>query len=271
MSFLDNIDKIISGTELESTLEPTVQEEPQPIVEEPKAVEEPVVEEPEVAQEAPEIELPEIKVEPVVDVDPSEYLYNKWKDDLGDMSLTDFKKQFQAQIDVVGELLKEVTSLKKEKVELDTNPLIRQAKIAKEINELWAAKKDSWEQELAEVIPEEYKAISKLGKKEQKEVLKLIEEESAKYLTSRKVQNLEIGNPLLAVAPKLVKRFAKPKEEPTPPQTLKPDLNQQKKLSSLNTSASPSEKTEEPKKFHPSITSAGVEHLNKLDKLFEGI
>jgi len=204
---------------------------------------------------------PDLKIE---QIDPSDFLFNKWKDELG-MDKETFDEKFAPQINATKELTDEINKLRLENATLNNNPVIRQSRTAEELNQLWLTNKDVWEEELKEIIPDEYAAMGKLPKKQMEELNQFLVKEVTDYMIGGKTSGKPISNPLMAISSKLVKKLNTPPSTP-PKQNKVLDVQHQKKLASVAATAPQIDEVKVPKgnaHMNPTINSA-LENISNL-------
>ena len=131
-----------------------------------------------------------------------DYLTTLWSETHG-LSKDQIKENMGEFVKVVDALLQENHSLKKEKSEMEAIPEVQQRKQVAAFEAIWAKNGVEWEDELVSVIPDQMKALAKLGKKKQDEFATYLTNELGNYALPRLAAGKSVSNPLLAISGKI--------------------------------------------------------------------
>jgi len=220
-----------------------------------------------------EVEKEEPKPAPLPEVenielpDPIDYLHAKWSDH--GISKEDLAgDNFKAIVEVVRDLQEEIRKVKDENKELQNHPAITEVKISQKVEKAWSDNIKEWEEELREAIPDEYKQIQKLNKKQAKELVEFISTSSSELLYNRVKSSKSLSNPLLILAPKImnkVKDFTEDSKKETTPEKPQP-----KKMASLSGGVVKPQQEQhvDSKRIAPQMMPAQASFKANIDKLF---
>ena len=239
----------------ETGSEDEVEESPTP----KKEVEAPVVQETK--------PLPEVDTKDEPELSSVDYLHAKWGD-LG-VSKEDLQgDQFKAILEVVEELQNEIKAAKSKNKELENHPAIAEVRISQEVEKMWSDNIKDWEEELKEAIPDEYKQIQKLNKKQSKELVEFISKASSEIMYSKLKSSKKVNNPLLLIAPKILNKVKGFSEEPK--KEVEAEKPQPKKMASVSGgSVKPQqEQYVDTKKIAPKMMPAQASFMANMNKLF---
>ena len=186
-----------------------------------------------IKEELETIKNAKTKVEVATAKTAVDILLDEWKDKGITKDILE-SEDFKDIVGVVDKLNNELERVKKEKEELEKNPVLIEAQINEQISELWKENSKEWEEELTQYIPEEMKLLAKSGVKKLAEIEQFIAEEVSIYMKNKLKNGKPIDNPLLAIGVKLVKKI---NEIAPAKQKTQVDIQKNKKMVSLNSEA----------------------------------
>ncbi len=209
---MSNFRDLFSDEPTEETV-PVVDEVSEPtdtLQEEPNVTEELTTEEPTTEEQPPS---PAPVVEPIrrepieapKDINTLDFLAEEWKDH--GFTRETIEDQFKDFLPAFEKLTAQLNEAQAEKHKLEASPIFAEAKVVQELQDMWVENSKDWEEELADAIPDEYKAMNKLGKKKKGELEAFIATEVSTYMSSRLRQGKKVTNPLTVLSTKIARHI----------------------------------------------------------------